>query len=66
MQRLEPDPWQIEVDQEQGAVVLRGIFADWVETIRRGIDRDMAEPGPHGTDNVRPQDGGGHPPTSPT
>ena len=28
-----------------GAVCLRGLFADWVEPIRAGIDRNMASPG---------------------
>jgi ectoine hydroxylase-related dioxygenase (phytanoyl-CoA dioxygenase family) len=45
--------------QRQGAVALRGIFADWIETLRRGIERNMADPGPFGTENVLPQDGGG-------
>jgi ectoine hydroxylase-related dioxygenase (phytanoyl-CoA dioxygenase family) len=50
---------QIEDYQHHGAVVLRGIFADWVEVLARGIERNMAEPGPYGTENVRPGDGGG-------
>jgi ectoine hydroxylase-related dioxygenase (phytanoyl-CoA dioxygenase family) len=45
--------------QADGAVVLRGLFADWVEPLRRGVERNMAEPGPYGAENVRPQDGGG-------
>ena len=29
-----------------GAVLLKGVFADWVETLRRGVERNLAEPGP--------------------
>lgn len=42
-----------------GAIVLRGAFTDWVEPLRAGIERNMAEPGPYGAENVRPGDGGG-------
>ncbi len=52
-------PEQVETYQRDGAVVLRGVFCDWVEALVRGVDRNMAEPGPYGTDNVRPGDGGG-------
>lgn len=31
-----------------GAVALRGLFADWVEPLRRGIAQNMAEPGQFG------------------
>jgi ectoine hydroxylase-related dioxygenase (phytanoyl-CoA dioxygenase family) len=30
--------------QRDGAVALRGLFKDWVETLRAGIARNMAEP----------------------
>jgi ectoine hydroxylase-related dioxygenase (phytanoyl-CoA dioxygenase family) len=45
--------------QRDGAIVLKGVFADWVETLREGVARNMREPGPFGTENVRPGDGGG-------
>ncbi len=32
--------------QRDGATVLRGVFADWVEPLQAGIERNMAEPGP--------------------
>ena len=35
-----------------GAVMLPGLMADWVETIRAGIARNMAEPGPHAAENL--------------
>ncbi|MDX1514301.1 MAG: phytanoyl-CoA dioxygenase family protein [Gammaproteobacteria bacterium] len=30
-----------------GAVVLRGVFRDWMESLRRGVDRNIADPGPY-------------------
>jgi len=45
--------------RRNGAIVLRGAFVDWVEPLRRGVERNMAAPGPYGTENVRPGDGGG-------
>ena len=38
--------------QRDGAIVLRGVFHDWVETIRAGIARNMAEPGPYASENA--------------
>lgn len=38
--------------QRDGAVVLRGLFADWVGVIREGIARNMAEPGPYASENA--------------
>lgn len=38
--------------RRDGAVVLRGVFADWVEVIAAGIARNMAEPGPWASENA--------------
>ncbi len=38
--------------QEHGAVVLRGILADWVDEMAAGIARNMAEPGPYSSENA--------------
>lgn len=44
--------------RRDGAVVLRGVFAGgWIETLARGIERNLAEPGPMAvgyTDDGRP------------
>jgi ectoine hydroxylase-related dioxygenase (phytanoyl-CoA dioxygenase family) len=37
-------PETIETFRGSGACVLRGFFTDWVETLRAGIARNMAEP----------------------
>jgi len=34
----------IEDFANDGAIVLRGVFADWVDTLRRGVDEVMAHP----------------------
>lgn len=35
-----------------GAVVLRGVLDDWVETMRRGVAANVADPGPFWAENV--------------
>ena len=38
--------------RELGAICLRGVFTDWVETLRDGIERNHDEPGPYFSENV--------------
>lgn len=42
--------------RDDGAVVLRGVFRDWVDTLRAGVERNMAAPSPLER-TYRPQDG---------
>lgn len=42
----------IEDFQRDGAIVLRGVFADWVDVMAAGIARNMAEPGPYASENA--------------
>jgi ectoine hydroxylase-related dioxygenase (phytanoyl-CoA dioxygenase family) len=44
--------------QRDGAVLIKGLFADWVDVIRDGIARNMANPGPYAAENNRPGDTG--------
>lgn len=39
--------------QEDGAVLLRGLFADWIPVIERGIENNLARPGPFAAENTR-------------
>ncbi len=39
-------PATIDAFQTDGATVLRGVFTGWMEKLRAGIERNMAEPGP--------------------
>lgn len=41
----------IDTFQRDGVVLVRGLFADHVETLRRGIETNMAAPGPYASNN---------------
>lgn len=49
---------QIEAYRRDGAVLLPGLFGEWVETIRAGIERNMREPGEYAAENLKPGEGG--------
>ena len=48
----------IEAFQRDGVVVIRGLWADHVEAIRAGIERNLREPGPYAAENLKPGDSG--------
>lgn len=55
----------VTVTQEQiaefardGAVLIKGLFADHVDTLRKGVERNMAESGPYAAENLLPGEGG--------
>lgn len=48
----------IETFQRDGVVVVRGLFADHIETMRAGIQRNMDTPGPYAAENLKPGDQG--------
>jgi ectoine hydroxylase-related dioxygenase (phytanoyl-CoA dioxygenase family) len=41
-----------------GAVLVRGLFRDQVESLRAGVARNMAEPGPFAAENLKPGEAG--------
>ncbi|PSL18871.1 phytanoyl-CoA dioxygenase family protein [Shimia abyssi] len=41
----------IDTFQTDGVVLIKGLFADHVDTLRAGIDRNMASPGPYASNN---------------
>jgi ectoine hydroxylase-related dioxygenase (phytanoyl-CoA dioxygenase family) len=43
---------EIAAFQRDGAVVVRGVFTDWVATMAEGVARNMAEPGPYASENA--------------
>jgi len=49
---------QIDAYQRDGVVLIRGLFGDYVETLRAGIARNMAEPGPYAAENLKPGETG--------
>ena len=44
--------------QRDGAVLVKGLWADWVDVISAGIARNMAEPGEYAAENLKPGEGG--------
>lgn len=48
----------IDTFQRDGVVLVKGLFKDHVDTIRTGIERNMAEPGPYGAENLKVGEGG--------
>jgi len=49
---------QIDDYQRLGAVFIPGLFTDWVDVLRAGIERNMKEPGPYAAENLNPGDTG--------
>lgn len=44
--------------QRDGAVLIKGLFAGHVETLRAGVERNMAEPGEYAAENLHAGEGG--------
>jgi len=49
---------QIDAYARDGAVLIKGLFADHVEALRKGVARNMAEPGRYAAENLRPGEAG--------
>lgn len=43
---------EVEQFHRDGAIMLRGVFADWVEVMAAGVERNMAEPGEYASENA--------------
>jgi ectoine hydroxylase-related dioxygenase (phytanoyl-CoA dioxygenase family) len=44
-------PEEVEAFQTEGAVVVRGVFKDWLELAASGIERNLSEPGEYSSEN---------------
>ncbi len=44
--------------QRDGAVLIKGLWAGWVDALRAGVARNMENPGPHASENLKPGEGG--------
>ena len=42
----------IDAYQKDGVVLIKGLFSNWVDTLRAGVERNMSEPGPYAADNL--------------
>ena len=49
---------QISTYQSDGVVLIKGLFADWVDVIKAGIERNMSQPGPYAAENLKQGEGG--------
>lgn len=58
MRRLLVTQAPIDTFERDGVVLIRALFADYVETIRAGIDRNLTEPGEHAAENLVAGEGG--------
>lgn len=48
MTEHQPNETQIEKFQTDGVVLIRGLFKDWIEPLRAGIEHNMQSPGDYG------------------
>ena len=48
----------IDTYQRDGVVLIRGLFADHIDTIRAGIERNMTDPGPYAAENLKQGEAG--------
>ncbi|MEO1705593.1 MAG: phytanoyl-CoA dioxygenase family protein, partial [Pseudomonadota bacterium] len=48
----------IDAYARDGVVLVKGLFAEQVDLIRAGIERNMAEPGPYAAENLKEGEGG--------
>ncbi|MGI9370875.1 MAG: phytanoyl-CoA dioxygenase family protein [Hyphomicrobiales bacterium] len=48
----------IDIFQRDGVVLIEGLFADYVEKIRAGIESNMREPGEYAAENLKEGEGG--------
>ena len=44
--------------QRDGAVLIKGLWADWVDLLRAGVARNMENPGPYASENLKPGEAG--------
>jgi ectoine hydroxylase-related dioxygenase (phytanoyl-CoA dioxygenase family) len=48
----------IDAFQRDGVILVKGLFKDHVDTLRKGVERNMAEPGEYAAENLKPGEGG--------
>ncbi len=52
------DPKQVKAYQTDGAVLIKGLFHEWVDIVRAGIERNMENPGPYASENLNDKEAG--------
>jgi ectoine hydroxylase-related dioxygenase (phytanoyl-CoA dioxygenase family) len=48
----------VDAYRADGAVLIKGLFGDWVDVIRTGIERNMTNPGPYASENLKQGEAG--------
>ena len=48
----------VDTYQRDGIVLIKGLFRDWVDTLRAGIERNMTNPGPYASENLNDGEAG--------
>ena len=48
----------IQTYQRDGVVLIKGLFAEWVDALRDGIETNMKEPGPYAAENLHDGEAG--------
>jgi ectoine hydroxylase-related dioxygenase (phytanoyl-CoA dioxygenase family) len=48
----------VDAYQTDGVVLVKGLFADHVDTLRAGVERNMTDPGPYAAENLKDGDTG--------
>ncbi|NNL18915.1 MAG: phytanoyl-CoA dioxygenase [Boseongicola sp.] len=48
----------VDIYQRDGVVLIKGLFADHIDMLRAGIDRNMADPSPYGAENTKEGESG--------
>lgn len=51
-------PTDIERLRVDGTVLIKGLFTDWVDTLRAGVERNLAEPGEYAAENLHTHERG--------
>ena len=49
---------QIDAYHRDGVILIKGLFNDWVDVIRKGIERNLEEPGPYAAENLKESETG--------
>ncbi len=44
---------QIEAFEKDGVVLMRGVFSEWIDRLRQGVEKNMQDPGPWGREYMQ-------------
>ena len=47
------EPSQIDEFEKHGVVLIRGVFSEWIDRLREGVEENMGDPGPWGREYIQ-------------